>query len=420
MNRRGRPPHPDILTPREWEVLGLLREELTNEQIADRLGITERGARYHVSEILSKLGVSSRQEAADWHPEEAAPERTRLTRLRRWALAPLALKIAGAAFAGVAIIGATALALGVALTGGDDPASDSSAAELHPLIGADHWHAKYGIWICGELQPNLPKWDSGVDTHGDGYIYIHPQSPSEEGLGAALDKFFEYGGGELTGDTLQLPGSEATYHNGDRCPDGEEATVRVWVNGEQINDFSAYIPQDADDVVVSFGGSLPPSDPPVIGDRWLAKYDIWICGEHQPPLDAFSSSGEPLSDVHPVGILTMGDGLIHIEPAKLQEQGVGASLSKFFAYGGGALNQALLQPPGSSDFYHSGYDCPDDGENGSLKIWVKPGDPTVTTEFAPLDSTEFISYIPQDGDQIVISFGPVDEPNPQVPPSGTP
>ena len=37
MGKRGRRPHPDILTPREWEVLDLLRERLTNEQIAERL-----------------------------------------------------------------------------------------------------------------------------------------------------------------------------------------------------------------------------------------------------------------------------------------------------------------------------------------------------------------------------------------------
>jgi DNA-binding CsgD family transcriptional regulator len=67
--RRGRPAHPDILTPREWEVLALVREGLTNEGIAGRLGISESGARYHVSEILSKLGVGSREEAAAWRPE---------------------------------------------------------------------------------------------------------------------------------------------------------------------------------------------------------------------------------------------------------------------------------------------------------------------------------------------------------------
>ncbi len=73
MSRRGRPRHPDILTPREWEVLALLRAELTNEQIAERLEITERTAKYHVSEILGKLGVSSRSEAAAWRPEQHQP-----------------------------------------------------------------------------------------------------------------------------------------------------------------------------------------------------------------------------------------------------------------------------------------------------------------------------------------------------------
>ncbi len=73
MNKRGRPPHPDILTPREWEVLGLLREELSNEEIAERLGISVDGVKYHVSEILSKLGVRNRREAARWSPEEVRP-----------------------------------------------------------------------------------------------------------------------------------------------------------------------------------------------------------------------------------------------------------------------------------------------------------------------------------------------------------
>ena len=73
MAKRGRPRYPDILTPREWEVLALLREGLSNEGIAARLDITERTARYHVSEILGKLGVTSRDEAAAWQPEERRP-----------------------------------------------------------------------------------------------------------------------------------------------------------------------------------------------------------------------------------------------------------------------------------------------------------------------------------------------------------
>ena len=61
--RRGRPRHDDILTPREWQVLRLVSDGLTNEQIAQRLGISLSAAKYHVSEILSKLDASSRHDA---------------------------------------------------------------------------------------------------------------------------------------------------------------------------------------------------------------------------------------------------------------------------------------------------------------------------------------------------------------------
>jgi DNA-binding CsgD family transcriptional regulator len=52
------------LTAREEEILGLLALGLTNRQIAERLFITEKTAGHHVSNILAKLGVSRRAEAA--------------------------------------------------------------------------------------------------------------------------------------------------------------------------------------------------------------------------------------------------------------------------------------------------------------------------------------------------------------------
>ncbi len=58
------PPAPGHdLTPREREVLALLVEGLNNTQIADKLVISISTAKFHVSTILSKLGVSSRTEA---------------------------------------------------------------------------------------------------------------------------------------------------------------------------------------------------------------------------------------------------------------------------------------------------------------------------------------------------------------------
>jgi NarL family two-component system response regulator LiaR len=51
------------LSPREWEVLGLLVDGLSNSQIAERLVISPATAKFHVRNIFSKLGVSNRAEA---------------------------------------------------------------------------------------------------------------------------------------------------------------------------------------------------------------------------------------------------------------------------------------------------------------------------------------------------------------------
>jgi DNA-binding CsgD family transcriptional regulator len=60
---RGNPAH---LTDRETEVLALLAEDLRNVDIGVRLHISPKTVDHHVSAILGKLGVSSRQEAAQW------------------------------------------------------------------------------------------------------------------------------------------------------------------------------------------------------------------------------------------------------------------------------------------------------------------------------------------------------------------
>ena len=52
------------LTTREREVLARVARGLPNRQIAEDLGITERTARTHVSNILAKLGLASRTQAA--------------------------------------------------------------------------------------------------------------------------------------------------------------------------------------------------------------------------------------------------------------------------------------------------------------------------------------------------------------------
>jgi len=102
---------PTDLTDRERDVLELLRRDFTNEQIAERFGISLDGAKYHVSQILSKLGVATREEAA----AVALGERRRW-----WAAWPLWAKIAGAAFVASVVGGLALLAWGALRTDSKD------------------------------------------------------------------------------------------------------------------------------------------------------------------------------------------------------------------------------------------------------------------------------------------------------------
>jgi DNA-binding NarL/FixJ family response regulator len=53
----------DILTTREREVLTLLAQDQSQQEIAERLGVSYTTVRNHVQHILSKLGVHSILEA---------------------------------------------------------------------------------------------------------------------------------------------------------------------------------------------------------------------------------------------------------------------------------------------------------------------------------------------------------------------
>ena len=59
-----KPPTPDPLTGRELDVLRLVAEGRSNREIAELLVITEMTVRTHVSNILSKLHLASRTQAA--------------------------------------------------------------------------------------------------------------------------------------------------------------------------------------------------------------------------------------------------------------------------------------------------------------------------------------------------------------------
>lgn len=78
LNRRGGhrslvlPDRPGVeLTPREWDVLDLLRAGLATREIAGRLFVSPVTVRRHRSDIFRKLGVSSLEEALELVPQSA-------------------------------------------------------------------------------------------------------------------------------------------------------------------------------------------------------------------------------------------------------------------------------------------------------------------------------------------------------------
>jgi DNA-binding NarL/FixJ family response regulator len=54
---------PEQLTPRELEVLAWVAQGHPNKEIAERLAISQRTVKFHVSSIMGKLGAANRTEA---------------------------------------------------------------------------------------------------------------------------------------------------------------------------------------------------------------------------------------------------------------------------------------------------------------------------------------------------------------------
>jgi DNA-binding CsgD family transcriptional regulator/predicted enzyme related to lactoylglutathione lyase len=57
---RGRPRHPDVLTPAEWQVLDWVRHGVTRAEIARQRRTSVDAVKYHLANISGKLGVPGR------------------------------------------------------------------------------------------------------------------------------------------------------------------------------------------------------------------------------------------------------------------------------------------------------------------------------------------------------------------------
>src|SRR5438045_822607 len=64
--RRGRPPHPDVLTPAEWRVVNAVRHGMSNRTIARRFGISLDAVKFHIGNALGKLQLDRRTDLRQW------------------------------------------------------------------------------------------------------------------------------------------------------------------------------------------------------------------------------------------------------------------------------------------------------------------------------------------------------------------
>jgi DNA-binding CsgD family transcriptional regulator len=96
------------LTEREREVLNLMARGLSNGEIANRLEIGFETAKWHVSNVIAKLGVRTREEAvAEWKRRNSLGKQVSW-RLRAFVPGVLGVKVAGAVVAVAIVSGAAA------------------------------------------------------------------------------------------------------------------------------------------------------------------------------------------------------------------------------------------------------------------------------------------------------------------------
>jgi len=66
VSKRGRPPHPDVLTPAEWGVVNGVRHGMTNRQIATGRRISLDAVKFHIENAIGKLGLENRAALRHW------------------------------------------------------------------------------------------------------------------------------------------------------------------------------------------------------------------------------------------------------------------------------------------------------------------------------------------------------------------
>jgi catechol 2,3-dioxygenase-like lactoylglutathione lyase family enzyme/DNA-binding CsgD family transcriptional regulator len=78
--KRGRPRHPDVLTPAEWAVADAIRHGMAGPDIARRRGVSVDAVKFHVANIMDKTGLRDRAAIRAWRGVPAGSALARMAR----------------------------------------------------------------------------------------------------------------------------------------------------------------------------------------------------------------------------------------------------------------------------------------------------------------------------------------------------
>jgi hypothetical protein len=140
-----------------------------------------------------------------------------------------------------------------------------------PIVHTDFWLAALDVNVCGTWLPPAPAVanDTGLHSHGDGFVYVHPFEPQEAQEHATLGLFLQRGKWSVSDEELKV-WDGAVHLRLDPCPDGRGAQMTFWVDGvRQASDPMAwrvrsnqlltlsFNPDDVDPGTGPAGGHLP-------------------------------------------------------------------------------------------------------------------------------------------------------------------